>query len=187
MQDLDIFYKLGKCWCHCNRNPAAISSEDEHSNGNEERRETCFLDCLNEWVTRKQNALCWADVIHRSTTKQMHTLCSTCIYKWIQTHTRTGSCILASMQAFFHGSFHFTWSCDMAMISILSFWLVIALSSPEHCERGKSEKNAHGPLEGQNDNMVRVGRQNWTGKDYSCSGTKKRECLPFCFFSIPTQ
>lgn len=51
----------------------------------------------------------------------------------------------------------------MAMISILSFWLVIALSSLEHCERGRREKKAYGPLEGENDNKVRV-RQNKTNE-----------------------
>lgn len=32
---------------------------------------------------------------------------------------------------FFNNQFHFTWSLDMAMISILSFWIVIGLSSSQ--------------------------------------------------------
>lgn len=51
-------------------------------------------------------------------------------------HTRTDSCTPAYV-GFLYGQFHFTWSCDMAMISILSFWIVIAPSGLECCQWGK--------------------------------------------------
>lgn len=55
----------------------------------------------------------------------------TYIYTHVHTHTH------ANAEAVFQEPLHFNWSCDMAIISILSCWIVIALSNPERCQTGR--------------------------------------------------
>ncbi len=96
-------------------------------------------DCIWGWFTQKlwYRTRCGGQMSHtvRSTPEQT------------RRHTHTHSWTLAYVGCF-HGPFHFTWSCDMVMISILSFWVVIALSSLEHCQRGRRERTAGKPSEG---------------------------------------
>lgn len=66
----------------------------------------------------------------------------------IRTHTHTHRRMHTSIRRlFFHGPLHFTWSCDTPMISILSFWVVIGLSSLEthsHVREGGREEGEGG-------------------------------------------
>lgn len=127
----------------------------------------------------------------RSTTKQMHTHPTVHAYTSACTHTYTYSCTLAYV-GFFHGPFHFTWSCDMAMMMILSFWIVIALSSLEHCQRGRRERKADRLSEGEDDNKVRV-RKKKSGRNRQMKQKRleqlrdrvKREMSRFLFLFNP--